>query len=211
MLAQNFPEKQAQSTLFLDVSVVARDDFKTGIQRVVRALTLELLNNPPHGLRIEPIYLSEVDGRWLYYSARSYSSKLLNISNHWLADEPTEFHNNDIFLGLDLAGGYVIKAAQQGLYEHIKDLGVHTAFVVYDLIPIFFEQFYSSDDRNGHAQWLHAICQADTVVCISQAVSQDLQNWLQEHKPERLSELNIQHFHLGADIEQAFQPMESKL
>lgn len=200
-IAQNFPDKQAQRTLFLDVSVVARDDFKTGIQRVVRALTLELLNNPPHGLRIEPIYLSEVDGRWLYYSARSYSSKLLNISDHWLADEPAEFHNDDIFLGLDLAGGYVIKAEQQGLYEHIKDLGVHTAFVVYDLIPIFFEQFYSSDDSNGHAQWLHAICQADTVVCISQAVSQDLQNWLQEHKPERLSELNIQHFHLGADIE----------
>lgn len=200
-IAHNFPSKKAQRTLFVDVSVVAHDDFKTGIQRVVRALTLELLNNPPHGFRIEPIYLSEVDGKWLYYSARSYSSKLLNISDHWLPDEPTEFHNNDIFLGLDLAGGYVIKATQQGLYEHLKNLGVHIAFVVYDLIPILFEQFYSSDDSNGHAQWLHSICQADTVVCISQAVSQDLQNWLQAHKPERLPELNIRHFHLGADIE----------
>lgn len=81
-IAHNFPSKKAQRTLFVDVSVVAHDDFKTGIQRVVRALTLELLNNPPHGFRIEPIYLSEVDGKWLYYSARSYSSKLLNISDH---------------------------------------------------------------------------------------------------------------------------------
>ncbi len=200
-VAQNFPKKEAQRTLFVDVSVVARDDFKTGIQRVVRALTLELLNNPPHGLRIEPIYLSEVDGKWLYYNARSYSSHLLNISDHWLQDEPTEFHNEDIFLGLDLAGGYVIKAAQQGLYEQLKDLGVHTAFVVYDLIPIFFEQFYSPEASNGHAQWLHTICQADTAVCISQAVSQDLKNWLQQHNPQRLTDLNIRHFHLGADID----------
>lgn len=198
-IAQNFPNKKAQRTLFVDVSVVARESFKTDSQASVTALTLELLSNPPYGLRIEPIYLSEVSGKWLYYSARSYSSQLLNMPDHWLADEPAEFNDEDIFLGLDFAGDSVFKAAQQGLYRHLQDIGVHTAFVVYDLTPVLFKAFYSSATGASLTEWLQAICQADTAVCSSQTASNDLRHWLEQHEPQRLADLNIQHFNLGTD------------
>jgi hypothetical protein len=76
-LTLSFPSQRASRILFLDVSVVACDDFKTGIQRVVRALTLALIAAPPQGYRIEPVYLSEDHGAWHYRYARDFTLGLL--------------------------------------------------------------------------------------------------------------------------------------
>lgn len=200
-LALDFPRRRPARTLFLDVSVVAREDFKTGIQRVVRALTLGLIDAPPEGFRIEPVYLSEDHGTWHYRYARDYALDLLHSARGWIGSERIEAQAGDILLGLDLAGGYVIQADREGVYRDLQNRGVKVSFVVYDLIPVQFDSIYPPGFKEGHADWLKVVAKADAAICISQAVASDLAEWVAVNVPERSSELDIRWFHLGADLD----------
>ncbi|WP_330114618.1 glycosyltransferase [Pseudomonas sp. JS3066] len=201
ILALDFPRRRPSHTLFVDVSVVARDDFKTGIQRVVRALTLALIEAPPEGFRIEPVYLSEDHGAWHYRYARDYTLGLLNSARGWIGSDRIEAQPGDILLGLDLAGGYVIQADREGVYRDLQNRGVQVSFVVYDLIPVQFDNIYPPGFKEGHADWLKVVAKADSAICISQSVANDLAEWVAENVPERTSELDIRWFHLGADLD----------
>lgn len=201
VLALDFPRRRPSRTLFLDVSVVARDDFKTGIQRVVRALTLALIDAPPEGFRIEPVYLSEDHGAWHYRYARDYTLGLLNSARGWIGSDRIEAQPGDILLGLDLAGGYVIQADREGVYRDLQNRGVKVSFVVYDLIPVQFDNIYPPGFKEGHADWLKVVAKADSAICISQAVANDLAEWVAENVPDCAPHLDIQWFHLGADLD----------
>lgn len=200
VLAQNFPGRRPSRNLFLDVSVVARDDFKTGIQRAVRALTLALIHAPPEGFRIEPVYLSDEHGGWHYRYARDYTLGLLSTARGWINDERIEAQPGDILLGLDLAGGYVIKADREGVYRDLRNRGVQVSFVVYDLIPVQFDNIYPPGFKDGHFDWLKVVSSADSVICISKSVADDLAEWVAKNVPERAAALDIRWFHLGADL-----------
>ncbi|MNO54356.1 D-inositol-3-phosphate glycosyltransferase [compost metagenome] len=201
VLALDFPRRRPSRTLFLDVSVVARDDFKTGIQRVVRALTLALIDAPPEGFRVEPVYLSEDHGAWHYRYAHDYTLGLLNLARGWIGSNRIEAQPGDILLGLDLAGGYVIQADREGVYRDLQNRGVKVSFVVYDLIPVQLDNIYPPGFKEGHADWLKVVAKADSAICISQAVAHDLAEWVAENVPERTPHLDIQWFHLGADLD----------
>ena len=201
LLAINFPRKCASRTLYLDVSVVARDDFKTGIQRVVRALVLALINSPPMGFRIEPVYLNEDPDGWYYYYARNYTSGLLDLPRMLPDDDRMEAQPGDILLGLDLAGGYVVNAERQGVYRDLQNRGIQVSFLVYDLIPVQFDDVYPSGFKEGHVDWLKVVAKSDSAICISKAVAHDLSAWVEKNMPERASRLDVHWFHLGADID----------
>lgn len=199
-LALGFPVTRPARTLFIDVSVVAQNDFKTGIQRVVRALTLALIDAPPEGYRIEPVCLVEEQGDWNYRYARDYTLGLLDSPRGWLAAERMEALPGDILLGLDLAGGYVVQADRQGVYRDLQNRGIKVSFVVYDLIPVQFDNIYPPGFKEGHADWLKVVAKADSAICISKAVADDLSAWLTEHAPVHVPALDIRWFHLGADL-----------
>lgn len=199
-LALSFPVSHPARTLFIDVSVVARDDFKTGIQRVVRALTLALIDAPPEGYRIEPVCLVEEQGKWTYRYARDYTLGLLDSPHGWLSADRIEALSGDILLGLDLAGGYVVQADRQGIYRDLQNRGIKVSFVVYDLIPVQFDNIYPPGFKEGHADWLKVVGKGDSAICISKAVADELTTWLTEHAPEHVSALDIRWFHLGADL-----------
>ncbi|WP_050417361.1 glycosyltransferase family 1 protein [Azoarcus sp. CIB] len=199
-LSRAFPSKRPARKLFVDVSVVVRDDFKTGIQRVVRALLLGLIDSPPSGYLIEPVYLSDEGGNWHYRYARDYTLALLGCTQGWLPNERVEPHVGDILIGLDLAGGYVIQADRCGVYEGLMNSGVHVAFVVYDLIPIQFENVYPPGFKEGHEDWLRVVSKADSAICISRSVAQEMADWVRANGVQKRRPLDIRWFHLGADL-----------
>ncbi|WP_051328262.1 glycosyltransferase [Desulfatirhabdium butyrativorans] len=187
-------------TIHVDVSVVVQKDFKTGIQRVVRAVTLELLKNPPEGFCVSPIYFDNIGGNWRYKSLR-LADGLFEDGHHAVSDQDREtvFKKGDILLGLDLAGGYVVNANRQGLFDKIRQQGAKIAFVVYDIIPVTFPQFYKPEDSKGHEDWVHVVAKkADAAICISATVAGELKQWLSERYAVLPA---IHHFHLGADLE----------
>lgn len=196
-IAQNHPES-AEKQLLVDISELVQRDAKSGIQRVVRSVLAELLANPPDGFRVEPVYATQHEPGYRY--ARKFSRHFTNHQSRplELVDEPLEVCSGDVFLGLDLQHHVVLQ--QAAFYAHLKRVGVQVHFVVYDLLPVLLPQVFPEGTSAIHAQWLSALTQADSVLCISRAVADEMVEWLSVFGPERLRPFKLGWFHLGADV-----------
>ncbi|MDD5321411.1 MAG: glycosyltransferase, partial [Methylococcales bacterium] len=156
-VAVSFSPEPSQRQLFIDVSSIAQHDLKSGIERVVHAQLLELLKNPPSGFRVEPVYLTEQDGQWYYWYARSYACKVLGIEQANLCDTPIDVGLGDVFYGLDYFPEGVIEAAKTGIYLKWKAAGLSINFLVYDLLPVLSPEFFPDGTGIIHATWLKTI------------------------------------------------------
>ena len=185
------PEKmtevvQNRNRLFIDISRINEDDAKTGIQRVTRSILKHLSDNPPAGYDICPVYATfEQSG----YREKDNIEKEISGSA------------GDVFLGLDLYAGMVIR--QKESLKILHENGVKIYFVVYDLIPILFPSYYpiAWNMSLNHIEWLKTIINFDGAVCISESVADELKLWIQDIIPDRYNRFYISWFHLGADID----------
>lgn len=199
-----------QKQIFIDVSSISKNDLKTGIERVVRSHIRWLIDISPINYRIEPVYLTHIDGEYSYFYARSYTADLLKLEDFTLPDEPICLNHGDIFYGVDLCVAEVENAVSSGLYDSYKNLGVKFFFLVYDLLPISKPHFFPPYMKESHIKWLQNITDvADELICISQSVADEVTLWIKTNKKEKLSTLKVSSFHLGADI-QAVSSIQKK-
>ena len=195
---------EAKARLLIDVSVVYKADFKTGVQRVVRSVLGCLFNEPPQGYEIVPVFLDAESGPWCYKVAAVYfDGKNITFDSEAAHSAPALIpQHGDILLGLDLAGGHVVNADREGLFKRLRQAGVHVYFVVHDLLPVTMPQFFSPADSAGHEDWLKAIARVDGVICNSEATADDFRHWAANQRKANQPDpsFQIKSFHLGADI-----------
>lgn len=190
---QNYAPKQ----LLVDVSELVERDARSGIQRVVRAILQQWLQNPPPGYRVEPVYAQA--GKQGYWYARRFTCQFMGIPDVGLQDEPVDAWQGDVFIGLDLQPAIV--PAQKAVFKQWRNVGVEVWFVIYDLLPILQPECFPSGADFSHNQWLRTISEFDGVACISNAVAVEFQQWLSEQQDiKNLRPAKIQSFHLGADV-----------
>jgi glycosyltransferase involved in cell wall biosynthesis len=197
------PQALAPRQLLVDVSSTARHGLNTGIERVVRMQLAELLARLEPGLRIEPVYLAEHDGRSEYRYARAYARTLYGIDSPMPDDAPVEVNAGDRFYCADYAPGAVLAAARDGLFAAWRARGVEVSFLIHDLLPVLRPEFFPEGAHAGHEAFLACIAaNADRLLCISDAVRSELQDWLAQ--PARSLELRgplkLAVLHHGADI-----------
>jgi glycosyltransferase involved in cell wall biosynthesis len=194
-IAMNQAAPFGQRQLLVDVSELVQRDAKSGIQRVVRNVLEALLNEPPEGYRIEPVY--ESGGQYWY--ARRFACDMLGLSDIPLQDSLLETAPGDRYLGLDLLPHIVPR--NQELYADLRNHGVEVYFVVYDLLPVLRPDVFVPEADIVFRRWLQVVTSvADGVICISRAVADELCTWLEQHPAKRRTPLKIDYFHLGADI-----------
>jgi len=201
-LSATLPLLSPSKRLFLDVTATCRNDLKTGIERVARALLLALLEAPPAGYRIEPVYLSDTGGAWHYRSARHYTLGLLGCPPEALVDERVEPECGDVLLGLDISGDMLVQAERARVFADYRNRGVMVYSVVFDLLPVRMPEVFPPGTDQVHMQWLQTVAKFDGAICISKAVADDLVAWQEEagfdwqdRRPFRVG-----WFHLGADV-----------
>jgi glycosyltransferase involved in cell wall biosynthesis len=198
-LARNFPPKPRRRQLLVDVSELVQRDAKTGIQRVVRAILRQWLDNPPEGFQVEPVYATADAPGYRY--ARRWTCRFLGIPEEWAEDAPAEAWAGDLFVGLDLQPHVV--PAQAAFLHGWRNRGVKVWFVLYDLLPVLLPQVFPEGTQTLYQQWLPTITQFDGVVAISRAVADELAEWLKAFGAKRERPLSLGWFHLGADVEQS--------
>jgi glycosyltransferase involved in cell wall biosynthesis len=185
--------------LLVDVTELVRFDAKSGIQRVVRSILIALHQETPHGYELCPIYF---DG-FRYLHAKSFMARLTQQSKKVQRasfDEVAEFNQDDIYLGLDLNPGLTVKL--ESTYQHWLALGLQVYFVVYDILLVDRPDWAPEEAAVGLKKWLTAVSQVSTgLLCISEAVANDVRTWLQNNHPKRHRLPSISSFHLGADVE----------
>lgn len=196
-LTQNHRSTQLKH-LFVDISELTQRDTQTGIQRVVRSIAAGLLNEPPAGYSVDLVYATPgVQG---YRHAKQFTASLLGHPPSNEQDDSIEVYSGDIFLGLDL--NYLV--LQQDLFfKHLREIGVHTQFVVYDILPIIAPDLFPPHVVQVHTQWLEQIARSDGLLCISATVAEQVDRALPPRDLTARRPLSINWFHLGADISQS--------
>lgn len=183
--------------LLLDVSELSQHDAATGVQRVVRSYLKHLLEYPPAGFRVEPVYATLESG---YRYARGYTQRFLRQPDGDVADAAVRWQRGDIFFGLDMQ--HHVQLAHRGFYQRLRQDGVTVKFLVYDLLPIqLADLFRDANARELHEQWLAMIATTDGAVCISRATSDALTQWLDDAGIYPAPGFQSTWVHIGADIE----------
>lgn len=194
-LARTFPPRQPQ--LLVDIGTLVLIDSKTGIQRVVRGIALELVHNPPPGRLVRFVRPAENKGYYVY--AHEAALRLFGYDDGLEGDVPVGFGPEDVFLGLDLTLEQTLDHLDWLRDMHIW--GVRIYFVVYDIIAMRFPAYVGDGILSLFQNWLPAVSTFDGLVCISAAVADDVKAWLTEYSLMRPG-LEITSFPLGAEIEQ---------
>jgi glycosyltransferase involved in cell wall biosynthesis len=180
----------------VDVSSIAENDIRTGIQRVVRNILSHWLRAAPSGVRIEPVRFSS--GR--YHYARRYTLDLLDLEDVSLPEDAVDVASGDSFIGLDWAINNIAAAEPQLRAWHQRGVNMH--FIVNDLLPINLPDMFHPYARGRFEDWLRRIASiADRLICISQATANDLRRWLPSaalHYQFGIAPV-IGHFPLGVD------------
>ena len=196
-LAGQLPARRGHRQLLVDLSAMARSDLRTGIERVARAQLLALMDRPPPGYRVEPVYLTELEGRWHYCHARRYTTQLLGVQPLTLADELVDARGGDILYIPDFFAAGVVAAHREGLYRRLRDRGVAINVLVHDLLPISSPEFFPPGADAIHGQWLAAIRDfPQRLICISHAVADEVRALSPAGQP--LPPIAV--LHHGADI-----------
>ncbi|HET6912119.1 MAG TPA: glycosyltransferase family 1 protein [Rhodanobacteraceae bacterium] len=204
-ISRNFLDRSDGKQWLVDISNLCVRDAGTGIQRVVRHVLDELIADPPRGFRIEPIYLDD-DGVFRY--ARNYCAARYFPDFVLPADEPVEFGNDDVYLGLDLIAHKI--PAYIHLFRELRNRGVRQYYVVYDLLPLLRPDCFEPHLLPIFRAWYEAVGEiADGLICISQSVAKELKHWLDQALPPRKRALGIGYFHLGADLAPDVAPTEA--
>lgn len=198
-LLDNYFRTSPLPTIYIDITKLRFLDYGTGIQRVVRSIISELYNSHSYNYMINLVYIENNNGLWQYKRACDYEKKYfdssLNSQNYIV--EPIK---DDIFLGLDLVD-YIIYASTQNLFSEYKKRGVKVSFVIYDILPVIYPQWWPQGGGEAHTNWLKAILEAsDSLLCISNAVSLSVQNWILQNSMPKEFIKKLKFFHLGADV-----------
>jgi glycosyltransferase involved in cell wall biosynthesis len=175
-LDEKFPVEKTNHRLFLDVSRHARDNIKTGIQRVTHNLLIALIGQSQNAYRVEPVYAEP--GSKGYFFARKFTQALLETDGG-LEDSPVKFLAGDVFLGLDLCCSDIVEQADTLKAAHAQ--GVKVLFLVHDLLPVTQPSWFPLGAKSGFEAWLQIISQFDGAFCVSKETAKQLRLWQAEN------------------------------
>ncbi|QEI08622.1 glycosyltransferase family 4 protein [Pigmentiphaga aceris] len=186
---------------YVDITMLARHDLRTGIQRVVRSVLAALPEQLPAGWILAPVCAHGLHG---YVHADALLADWLDLplpdSIRTREGQPVVPAADDQFLGLDWVPQLTVDG--QAHLDAWRAKGVRVAFVVYDLLPVLAPQFFPAHVTALSAEWLSVIgSRADGLVAISNAVADELRAWYAAH-PAAVNKKQpaIGWFHLGADL-----------
>lgn len=191
------PHRKKQ--LLVDISIISKNDARTGIQRVVRALLSQLLNpaNAPEDYVVIPVAATRSSAyRTIAWPKKPTHTPTLDI----------EIQPGDIFLGLDLCTRIV--PAQRKQLAQWQQRGAKLHFLVYDLLPVQHPDWFPRHTAKYFRHWLRTLTiLADQIICISEQVSNDFNHYTQQRLGLSADRIPQRTLPMGYDIA-ASQPSQ---
>ncbi len=179
-----------EKNLIIDFSSIVRIDQQTGIQRVAKKITLNLLQTHRSNLFVDNIFLVFKDIFENNFKKLRYKNdeiiKFINSNKPFSScidlnkSEKYNFNKKDIFLGLDYSVDTTL-ALEKNLLNW-KNNGTKIIFFLYDLLPIKNATWFSRKIQNNTKLWLKTISQFDGVVCISKNTRDEYLRFLEKEK-----------------------------
>lgn len=200
---------QAKAQLLVDITQLVRVDARTGIQRVVRAILLQLLKMDLP-LKVVPIWFDQTTFRHAnalmarFEDPRFHSSHTENKLDPYyeiakLSDPVVQAHEGDTYLALDL--NHIFTDHLHDILTRWQTGGVKMTFVIYDILLQHRPDWGPPGLAEVLTEWLRSTTLlADEMYCISQAVAHDVERWIKKNPPPRYAPPALKSFHMGADL-----------
>ncbi|MEA2019618.1 MAG: glycosyltransferase family 1 protein [Campylobacterota bacterium] len=190
-------KKIYKKQLYLDISELVQKDAKTGIQRVVRSILMELLKNPPKEYDIQPVYATLNDD---YRYATNFTNKFLGHDKSLVEDQYIECQEGDIFFLLDMQPQ--VQIAKQQFYKSLKSKRVEVKFLLYDLLSLTMKEYFPQGGKERFEKWVIALTTSSNgVVCISDTVAKEYISWHKKNISTDMENMTVSYFHLGGDLD----------
>ena len=191
-------ESKAYPKLYVDVTLIAETDLRTGIQRAVRGILEGLFALASNTLEVTPVRLVRSHGEWQFEHADEF------VRTHFptkviTANMPAHPVRGDAVLLLDFSALAIVAAYKAGFLSNLKDNGVRLFPVIYDLLPISHPNLFPPHASPAHESWaalLPAI--SEKLLCISEATRGA---YIEFSEERGLSGTEIEVFRLGSNIE----------
>lgn len=184
--------KNKENKIYVDVSTLIHFDYATGIQRVVKEIVSRLNNS-----KYELVYSFKEHQNFYLVSGIKDNSKL-GMDFHELKNSIVDFSEGDRLVFLDLHLSNAISKINR--IKSLQNIGVKCYFVVYDLLPVEFPQFFVNELSRDFIEWLHAVSTSDKAICISKDVEDKLNVWIDKNIENKNMNFKSCYFHLGADF-----------
>jgi glycosyltransferase involved in cell wall biosynthesis len=182
LISLNLKNVAEMKNIFVDISQLSKSDYKTGIQRVVKAQLKGLIDNPPPGYRIETVGITmEGEGvRFRYF--REFLLNFLKIEKKFLGDADVVFKEGDIYYAPDLTHEEVREAYKAGIYQKLLLKGVKIIFFVHDLLPLEFPYYFPPHFKKLHEEWVNIVTRISTkLICNSHATAQSVRKFAEKY------------------------------
>jgi len=174
--------------ILIDVTITRWFDYRTGIQRVVKSLTAEMLRSST--VQVQPVYL----GINTLRDADDFATGRKHIRN-----SATRLHAGDNLLMLD--SSWTEFKRFETYFEQIREGGGNVYTVIYDLIPFTNPEFFDDVFVGTFTNWFKAaVAKSDGLICISQSVADEAIRIINDLCLSHRQGLKVGFFHLGADI-----------
>ncbi|HUD28698.1 MAG TPA: glycosyltransferase [Novosphingobium sp.] len=156
--------------LYIDLAVISSDDGGTGIQRVVRALALALIEEASPSREVRFVAAD----RHSAYHVIAWPAGAAAVERETLRARP-----GDVFLGLDFSLEAVRRHRRQ-LARFRRD-GGSLWFLVCDLLPVQRPEWFAPNNVTRYKAWLEVIAGiSEGFLCISRQTESELQAELRE-------------------------------
>ena len=185
----------ASRRVLIDMSELAKVDYGTGIQRVVRNLVRELCARNGDGRTLfVPVYHEGT----VLKSAHLLVEKTLGIKCP-AYDEDEGIRSRDMLFLADSA--WVVPERFVPSIERVRENGGDVAVFFHDIIPLRFPETCGEGMPQAFRAWTEfAVKHADLFVCNSRTTAEDLELWVEEFKPSRRSGQRFGYVHLGSEV-----------
>lgn len=191
------PESHGKKQLLIDVSIIVKNDARTGIQRVVRSLVSKLLHYPQSEYDVKLVFASKKQ-QYCYVNFDDIASD----NNEKSTLIKVMVGRGDIFLGLDLATNVLPHHYDQLLSW--KKRGVKICIVFYDMLPVLHSAWFKKLVNKRFRHWIRVSAVfADKLVCHTQYVREQIVTWNKEQYGIGEDLLPVGIFTLGANIEES--------
>ncbi|QNP46499.1 glycosyltransferase family 4 protein [Sphingomonas sediminicola] len=184
--------------LLLDVSNIAKNDARTGIQRVVRAVVAALQHVDLQGISVRLIaadkttFYRRLPDNWLQEARPGRELRLLD-------HPPVRVRRGDIFFGLDFTSS--ILPHHEDRLAAWRSEGVEIRLVLYDLLPLTHGRWFTMKMRRNFRRWLNLVeRRADRIVAISESVANEFAAWQRRPRIRARRNIPVSTARLGSDI-----------
>lgn len=158
---KEYTKERSNKQLLVDISIVAKHNSGTGIQRVVTQVLENLQHMLPTDWTLKTIVATK-------YKDYCYTTNC----GHGIV----KINNGDIFLALDYAANILPKRKHQLLTWRNQGVKIYT--VLYDMLPIQHPEWFTSSGVKNYTKWLKTIAIfSDGLLCISHQVADDAEEY----------------------------------